>query len=148
MGLRAASCSGSRPRPRGAALPAQSSAITFGANLSRTPDNTATCNSLSFGTYSTCSTNFSDITAAETGFPPVGRGVITRVRVRVGPVTGPMQVVVEQALRQDNPSDPGHPTYACCQAIRVSQVFTPAANAISSFNVNLPIRQDLAPDQN
>ncbi len=87
-------------------VPAQSSAVTFGANLARAPDNTT----------------------------------------RVGPVTGPMQVVVEQALRQDNPGDAGHPTYACCQAINASQVFTPAANAITQIAVNLPIRQDIAPD--
>ena len=87
-------------------VPAQSSAVTFGANLARAPDNTT----------------------------------------RVGLVTGPMQVVVEQALRQDNPGDAGHPTYACCQAINASQVFTPAANAITQIAVNLPIRQDIAPD--
>ena len=57
-----------------------------------------------------------------------------------------MQVVVEQALRKDNPGDPGHPTYACCQAINASQVFTPNANAITEIPVNLPVRQDLAPD--
>jgi hypothetical protein len=78
--------------------------------------------------------------------PPVGNGVITNVRVRVGPVTGPMQVVVQQALRKDNPASPGNPTYACCQAIRFSQVFTPAANSTTSVRVNLPIRQDISPD--
>jgi hypothetical protein len=57
-----------------------------------------------------------------------------------------MQVVVEQALRADNPSSPGNPTYACCQALRTSQVFTPRPNAITAVNVNLPVRQDLAPD--
>lgn len=56
-------------------VPAQSSAVTFGANLARAPDNTT----------------------------------------RVGLVTGPMQVVVEQALRQDNPGDAGHPTYAAAR---------------------------------
>lgn len=57
-----------------------------------------------------------------------------------------MQIVVEQALRQDNPGDPGHPTYACCQAINASQVFTPKANAITQIPVNLPVRQDISPD--
>ena len=118
--------------------------ISFGANLSRAPDNPTPCNAF-FG-HPTCSVNFSSLTGTETGFPPVGRGVITRVRVRVGPVTGPMQVVVEQALRADNPASPGKPTYACCQAIRTSQVFTPAPNAITAVNVNLPVRQDIAPD--
>lgn len=129
------------------AAPAQSAALTFGANLSRVPDNTTACNQiLIFQQVSTCSISSSDITTGEGMHPPVGRGVITRVRVRVGPVTGPMQVVVEQALRADNPSDPGHPTYACCQAIRVSQVFTPQANSTTAVRVNLPVRQDIAPD--
>lgn len=129
------------------AAPAPSAAVSFGANLSRVPDNTTACNQiLLFTPVNTCSISSTDLSTGEGMHPPVGRGVITRVRVRVGPVTGPMQVVVEQALRADNPSDPGHPTYACCQAIRVSQVFTPRANATTSVAVNLPIRQDIAPD--
>lgn len=129
------------------AAPASSLAVTFGANLNRAPDNTTACNQiLLFQQVDTCSISSSDITTGEGMHPPAGRGVITRVRVRVGPVTGPMQVVVEQALRADNPSDPGNPTYACCQAIRVSQVFTPQANSTTAVRVNLPVRQDIAPD--
>jgi len=130
-----------------AALPAQSSAVSFGTDLSRVPDNQTPCNQiLFFNPIPTCSTTSNDPTTGEQLRPPVGRGIVTRVRVRVGPVTGPMQVVVQQALRADNPSSPGNPTYACCQAIRTSQVFTPAANATTTVRVNLPIRQDLAPD--
>ena len=130
-------------------VPAQSSAVTFGANLARAPDNTTACNDPSwffFYTFPTCSFDFQNLATGESGSPPVGQGVVNRVRVRVGPTTGPMQVVVEQALRQDNPGDPGHPTYACCQAINASQVFTPNPNAITQVAVNLPIRQDIAPD--
>ncbi len=131
--------------------PAQSLAVTFGANLNRTPDNVTTCNSLAWtypyaNPFTSCSFDFQDPATGESGFPPVGQGVATAIRVRVGQTTGPMQVVVEQALRQDNPGDPGHPTYACCQAINASQVFTPNANAITQVPVNLPIRQDIAPD--
>jgi hypothetical protein len=132
-------------------VPAQCRAVSFGANLSRAPNNTTTCNS-SVWTYpyanpfTNCSFDFQDVATGETVFPPAGNGVVTKVRVRVGPTTGPMQVVVEQALRKDNPGDPGHPTYACCQAINASQVFTPNANAITEIPVNLPVRQDLAPD--
>jgi hypothetical protein len=131
------------------ALPSQAPAATFGTNLSRPADNTVPCNSPSwffFYTFDSCSVNSSDLTTGENAFPPAGQGVVTKVRVKVGPVTGPMQIVVEQALRKDNPSDPGHPTYACCQAINASQVFTPNANAITEIPVNLPVRQDLAPD--
>ena len=134
------------------ALPASASAsTTFGANLNRVPNNPNTCGSFDNGFYdpslfNTCSWDFNNLATGESVFPPIGQGVISRVRVRVGPTTGPMQVVVEQALRKDNPSDPGHPTYACCQAIQLSQVFTPAPNAITTVPVNLSVRSDIAPD--
>jgi hypothetical protein len=137
------------------ALPASAGAsTTFGANLNRVPNNPSTCGSFdpgpaygyAPGTFDTCSWDFNDLATGESVFPPVGQGVISRVRVRVGPTTGPMQVVVEQALRKDNPGDPGHPTYACCQAVQLSQVFTPAANAVTTVPVNLSVRQDIAPD--
>jgi hypothetical protein len=129
-----------------AAAPSSASATTtFGANLGRAPDNPYTCGSFGF---QSCSWESIQLTTGESGFPPVGTGRISRVRVRVGSVTGPMQIVVEEALRQDNPADPGHPTYACCKAINLSQVFTPAPNAITTVAVNLPVRQDAAPDPN
>lgn len=135
-----------------AALPASASAVTFGANLNREPNNTITCGSFDMGlgyppaTFNSCSWDFQQPATGESVFPPVGTGVISRVRVRVGATTGPMQIVVEEALRKDNPSDPGHPTYACCKAINVSQVFTPTPNAVSTIPVNLPVRSDAAPD--
>jgi hypothetical protein len=125
------------------ALPAQSWGVPFGANLGRAPDSTTTCGDFGF---SSCSADFTDVVNGESVFPPVGRGVINRVRVRVGPVTGPMQVMVEQALRKDNPVNPGNPTYACCQALRASQVFTPRPNSVTAVNVRLPVRQDISPD--
>jgi hypothetical protein len=135
------------------AVPAQSAAATtFGADLNRVPDNVVGCNeyflTVSFGTVSSpsCSFGSQNLGTGENGFPPAGRGVITKVRVRVGPVTGPMQIVVEEALRADNPVDPGRPTYACCKAVDASPVFTPTPNAITEVKVRLPIRQDIAPD--
>jgi hypothetical protein len=138
------------------ALPASAGAsTTFGANLdARQPDNSNTCGSFdpgpAFGyppgTFDTCSFDFNNLATGESVFPPIGQGVISKVRVKVGGVSGPMQVVVEQALRKDNPGDPGHPTYACCQAVAFSQVFSPAPNTTRTENVNLPVRQDIAPD--
>jgi hypothetical protein len=130
------------------ALAPRAGAVTFGANLTaRQPDNPYRCHDFIFYAFiPTCSAESANLTTGESGFPPVGVGVVTQVRVKVGPVTGPMQIVVEEALRKDNPSDPGHPTYACCKAINVSQVFTPAANATTPVNVNLQVRQDIAPD--
>jgi hypothetical protein len=137
----------------GLAAPAHAGAVKFGADLSRAPANVETCDQLSAATFfppgqtfGSCSMTFQNLTTGETAFPPAGRGIVTRARVRVGPSTGPMQVVVEQALRQDNPGDPGHPTYACCQAVAASQVFTPAPNAVTQVPMRLRVRQDIAPD--
>src|SRR5262249_43419626 len=49
---------------------------------------------------------------------PAGNGTVTQVRVKIGPTTGPMQVVVLQALRQPPNPDPG-----CCQQVGQSAVF-------------------------
>ncbi len=76
-------------------------------------------------------------------FVPAGNGTVTQVRVKVGPTTGPMQVVVLQALRQPPNPDPG-----CCQQVGQSAVFTPQANAITAVPVALPVRNDITPDQN
>ncbi len=125
-------------------------AVTFGHNLNRTANSPYVCGDFlyPFPQPTTCSAESTSLSTGESGFPPAGEGVVTQVRVKVGATTGPMQMVVEEALRKDNPSDPGHPTYACCKAVDVSQVFTPTANAITAVNVNLPVRQDIAPDPN
>jgi hypothetical protein len=131
-----------------AAAPAGAGAVTFGADLSRQPDNTATCITIQFFPIygPNCSVVSNNPTTGENSFPPVGEGIVSRVRVRVGPATGRMQVAVEEALRKDNPGDPGHPTYACCKLVALSQVFTPAPNSVTTVPVNFPVRQDLAPD--
>ena len=123
-------------------------AVTFGANLNRAPDVTTTCQDFFyFGDKSTCSAESVNLTTGESAFPPLGEGIVSTVRVRVGPTTGPMQIVVEEALRKDNPNDPGHPTYACCKAIAASAVFTPAANAITAIPVNFRVKQSPAPEE-
>src|SRR5262245_31048138 len=93
------------------------SAITFGANLARTPNNAATCITVqSFPIYGpNCSVISTNLITGETTVPPGGEGVVSLVRVRVGNASGPMQIALEEALRKDNPADPGHPIYACCK---------------------------------
>ena len=71
-------------------VPAQSRAVSFGANLSRVPNNTTTCNSLAWtypsaNPFTNCSFDSQDPATGETVFPPAGTGVVTKVRVRVGP---------------------------------------------------------------
>ncbi len=123
-------------------------ATTFGADLNRPADNQYACNDIGapYYNFSSCSAESTNLVTGENFFPPIGEGTITRVRVKVGPVTGPMQIVVEEALRQDNPNDPGHPTYICCKAIDTSPVFTPAANSITTINTNLRVKQSGSPE--
>lgn len=132
-----------------AVLPAAAGAtVTFGANLAREPNSTANCITIQlFPAYGpNCSIVSNNPTTGESSFPPVGEGVVSRVRVKVGPVTGRMQIAVEEALRKDNPVEPGKPTYACCKLVALSPVFVPAANSITTIPVNFPVKQSLAPE--
>lgn len=69
---------------------------------------------------------------------PYGGGTITQARVRVGPVTGPMQFVVMRSLR--HPQSLADP--ACCFPVGASQVFTPAPNSITTVPMNVRVRHD------
>lgn len=130
--------------------PAGASASTvFGANLAREANSPSRCvEFLFYWPYAppTCSLESINLATGESSFPPAGEGVVSAVRVRVGPVTGPMQIAEEEALRKDNPGDPGHPTYACCKLVALSRVFTPVANSITTVPVNFRVKQDLAPE--
>jgi hypothetical protein len=82
---------------------------------------------------------------------PAGHGTITRVRLRVGPVTGPMQVVVLQSLRGVAPSPGGtNGGLACCQEVGRTRIFTPPANRVFTLATRLHVdnyintRNDLA----
>ncbi|MBK5231156.1 MAG: hypothetical protein JJE27_08305 [Thermoleophilia bacterium] len=75
---------------------------------------------------------------------PAGNGIVTKVRVKVGPTTGPMQVVVLRALRHPNAApDAGA---ACCKSVAASPVFTPQANAITAIDTQFAVRNDIVPD--
>ena len=65
-------------------------------------------------------------------------GIVTRVRVKVGPVTGPMRITVLQATRSAG-------GFACCFWAGESQVFTPAPNGVTAVPVRLPMRADFNP---
>lgn len=82
---------------------------------------------------------------AETLTTPVS-GTVRQVQVRVGTVTGPMQVVVYSSLAVYDPNDSTRPpAVACCQVRALSQVFTPTPNAITTVDVNLPVVAQLTP---
>lgn len=113
--------------------------ITFGANLNRQPDNPYTCGY--FG-YTTCTWESINFNTGESGFPPLGKGTITKVRVKVGNVSGPMQVVVLEALRKPDPGG----FYACCKAVAVSPVFTPQPNTTWRVSTNMKVKQSRTPN--
>jgi hypothetical protein len=140
-----------------AAQPA--AAIPFGTNLNRPPSLAAGfCPDFVPFTPQvglTCAWQSVNLQTGESPFPPAGTGVVTRISVRVGASTGPMQMVVLRGLRDPNliPSDPnaengfpGSANYVCCKAVAFSQVFVPTPGTTSTFAVNLPTRNDLAPD--
>lgn len=129
-----------------AAVPT-ASAVTFGADLNRQPDGTQTCADLG---SSSCTSTSIDLTTGESGFAPTGVGIVSNVSVRVGPVTGPMQIVELEGVSQYETIDPVggrfSGAFVCCTAVRVTRTFTPQADGITTVPVHLPVRQDAAPD--
>lgn len=134
-------------------------AVVFGANLEQRPaNNPAGCETAGIlpfnGTLITTPSQFSSCTwtangrigdFAETLAVPVS-GTVRQVQVKVGPVTGPMQVVVYSSLGVFNPGNPSQPpSTACCQVRGLSQVFTPAPNQITTVPVNLPVVTEATP---
>ena len=69
-------------------------------------------------------------------------GVVTQVRVRVGPVTGPMQVVVLRSFRDVN--EVSFPV--CCTEVGRTPPFTPAPSAVTTIQTALAVRRDVVPD--
>jgi len=136
---------------------ARAQAIVFGGNLARPvnyrfdcgvgpgigpfgeqiayPTNVTTCTWMAIGT------NFGQ---QESLLVPSGIGTITQVRLKVGQITGPMQVTILRAARQ--PDTTSTPDVVCCTEVARSNTFTPAPSAISTIALNLPVRADIVPN--
>jgi hypothetical protein len=132
------------------ALPSAADALTVGANLNRPANATYGCETVpginAFGgrqffpsgqtscTYMPTGAlgNFSEGTAA-----PSGASIATRVRVKVGNVTGPMRITVSRQLGSTTTG------LTCCHFAGQSQVFTPGRNGITAVNVRLPLVSDV-----
>lgn len=71
---------------------------------------------------------------------PKGGGVVRRVQIKVGPVTGRMQLVVVRAMRKDNELNG-----ACCFYRARSKVFVPKPNSITTIRVRFPMEHALNP---
>jgi hypothetical protein len=97
-----------------------------------------------------CTWTSTDPTNPTGGQLPPGDGTISQVSVKVGAVTGPMQVVIMRAEFQEVDTPYIHYQISCCTDVGESAPFTPAANAITSEPVNLPVQvgdSDGAPGQ-
>ncbi len=128
-------------------------AVTFGANLRRHADARFDCTVQpvpdAFGnpvllptgatscTWFTVGRNYA--TGVEGTIVPVGNGRITRVRVRVGAVTGRMRVVVLNALR--NTADT-----ICCKQVARTRIFRPRRNAVTTLRVNFAVHNTFVID--
>jgi hypothetical protein len=130
-------------------LPATAGARNVGADLARPANVGFGCESLPiadpFGARAFLPKNAASCTYLGSGSrfasrevpgAPAGGGTVTRVRIKVGARTGPMQIVVLRATR----SAVG---FACCFYVRASRVFTPATNRVNRLNTNLRVRNDL-----
>lgn len=129
-----------------ACAPASAGAVTFGADLGNAPNATLTCNQgvpplFITGVGSPSCLWFS---ISPTPYAPAS-GNVTAVHVRVGAVTGPMQVVVMRSLYQNKAGDPGHPYFACCFVERYGAAFTPQANTVTTVATNLPMTEEPTP---
>lgn len=119
---------------------------TFGADLARPANNTTACSDpvpyaiIAPGAASCTWWGIGSVSdASESHVVPYPGGTVKRVRVKTGPVTGRMQVVVIGLIRSNaSTASPG-----CCFFRRASQVFTPAPNAITEVPVDLPVRHEL-----
>jgi hypothetical protein len=122
------------------------SALGLGANLNRTANATLGCQffpSVAFdgsrlyqGPYAVNSCTWlstGNIRGQEQAGAPAP-GVLTRVRVRAGPVVGPVRATILEAIAA--------PSFACCFGRIQNQVFTPRPNAVTTVNVRLPMRND------
>jgi hypothetical protein len=82
-------------------------------------------------------------TDPRSGYVP-GDGVITTVTVRSGPNPAPIRFAVVRQLTQATAGIPsGDPE--CCFFVRETAPVQPAANALSTFTVNLPVESNRAP---
>jgi len=131
-----------------AGAPASAGAATFGTDLSNSPNNTATCGQGYLGSYvGSPSCMYFSGAPGPTPYAPAS-GTVTAVRVRVGPVTGPMQIVVLRSLYQNKAGDPGHPYFACCFVERYGPIFEPQANTVTTVQTNLPMTEEPTPGPN
>ena len=130
---------------------AQGGPINLGPDFSQFSDtNQADCstNPFSSSPLSAASCTWTSVTEASPfGGQLVGAtGTISQISVKVGAVTGPMKVVVmRDELQLSGWTGEGPPPSICCTDVAESQVFTPAANSVTTLPVSLPVEVESNP---
>lgn len=128
-------------------------AVPFGANLARPANNTVPCAInpglgipwLGVTPPQSCTwINVGSLASTAESFNvPAGRGRLTQARVKVGPVTGPMQISVFRAYRA--PFSTALPV--CCIVRFSSEAFTPAPNSVTTVRLpNVEVVNDRVPE--
>jgi hypothetical protein len=128
-------------------VPASAGAASFGADLSQPANSTATCGDQlqAFPTNPIAgSCMWFSVGGNESFYGLAASGTVTAVRVEVGPVTGPMQVVVVRGY-YENTTTPGKPFLACCIMQQYGPTFTPQANGVTTVPTSLAMREDPTP---
>ncbi len=134
--------------------PASAAAVTFGSNLEQPANAPLSCDkgvlnqflgSFIFGPFGgTCMWTSVVVGSASESLTAPESGTVTAVRVKMGATTGPMQInVVRFLFRQTG--DPAKPELACCFVEAYGPVFTPAANAITTVQTDLPVKVEPTP---
>jgi hypothetical protein len=116
--------------------------VILGANLKKAPNVTFDCSVIPFE-FSPSGTGGPSCAwgnplvpgTTEGGLDVPGTGTIKRVRIRVGPKTGRMQLVILRTV-----VDPNNFNSQCCIFAARSSVFTPARNGITTLDVKLPVK--------
>lgn len=124
------------------------SASTFGGDLSNAPNVSTTCGEGVFPYFSapmgSPSCMYFSGSPTSSPYAPTS-GTVTAVHVRVGAVTGPMQVVVMRSLYQNKVGTPGEPYFACCFVERYGPIFTPQPNSVETVKADLPMTEEPIP---
>lgn len=135
-------------------LPAGAGAQTFGTDLNQPANAPLRCEEgvlnqftlqFLFGPFGgNCTWSSVVVASPSESLTAPATGTVTAVRVKMGPNTGPMQVVVVRFLFRQT-GNPGKPELACCFVQEYGPVFEPAANAITTVPTNLHVTVEPTP---
>lgn len=129
-----------------AAPEAAGAAITsFGADLTAEANDPAVCGEGFYPTFVASQSCTWASGAPGASFYAPASGTVTAVRVRVGAVSGPMQVVVMRSIYQNRAGDPEHPYFSCCFVESYGPVFQPSPGTVTTVASSLAMTEQPTP---